>query len=354
MSLRSLKIGAGSSPRMRGTPGDGVKDGRIYGIIPAYAGNTRRSARPPARRRDHPRVCGEHMLTGLVCWVISGSSPRMRGTLPPDALSLVYVGIIPAYAGNTYFGRWRGTALRDHPRVCGEHVSGRKYCSILLGSSPRMRGTLGGHAWRVLFEGIIPAYAGNTSFMFNRLACRRDHPRVCGEHVGQVNDAACTGGSSPRMRGTRANRPLTPWPTGIIPAYAGNTMCATPALPSTRDHPRVCGEHVHCGSVFLAAWGSSPRMRGTPSSTRIHPTSRGIIPAYAGNTLSLISPRPCCRDHPRVCGEHQQVDEGRIRKRGSSPRMRGTPVLVSGSGAVRGIIPAYAGNTYHQPRTVKA
>ena len=32
----------------------------------------------------------------------------------------------------------------------------------LVGSSPRMRGTLHGHTIRALHHGIIPAYAGNT------------------------------------------------------------------------------------------------------------------------------------------------------------------------------------------------
>ena len=50
----------GSSPRMRGTPGDeaGVDDSA--GIIPAYAGNTAARRLPRRRLEDHPRVCGEH------------------------------------------------------------------------------------------------------------------------------------------------------------------------------------------------------------------------------------------------------------------------------------------------------
>ena len=46
-------------------------------------------------------------------------------------------------------------------------------------------------------------------------------------------------------------------------------------------------------------------MRGTPYTP--YPTGRytGIIPAYAGNTLVFDADRLERRDHPRVCGEHE-------------------------------------------------
>ena len=115
--------GVGSSPHTRGTrstpwnspspPGDHprirgeyelvvIRPSEIQGIIPAYAGNTPCASRPwaaptgssphtrgtPRRRattatcgRDHPRIRGEHFRRAG-CW-------------------LRYLGIIPAYAGNT-------------------------------------------------------------------------------------------------------------------------------------------------------------------------------------------------------------------------------------------------------------
>ena len=50
----------GSSPRMRGTPFRITEINWQIGIIPAYAGNTLIFTRASIRRRDHPRVCGEH------------------------------------------------------------------------------------------------------------------------------------------------------------------------------------------------------------------------------------------------------------------------------------------------------
>ena len=91
----------GSSPRMRGARlGDGLAVA-VPGIIPAYAGSTRRRAPVSPPRWDHPRVCGEHALSVAVSGRPAGSSPRMRGALVEELLFVVDEGIIPAYAGST-------------------------------------------------------------------------------------------------------------------------------------------------------------------------------------------------------------------------------------------------------------
>ena len=86
------------------------------------------------------------------------------------------------------------------------------------------------------------------------------------------------------MRGTLGFTPVLPRILGIIPAYAGNTVPAAAADSRHRDHPRVCGEHAHFGSLKIRFPGSSPRMRGTRAIRAVHIPEPGIIPAYAGNT----------------------------------------------------------------------
>ena len=132
------------------------------GIIPAYAGNTRNVIPHVLAIRDHPRVCGEHLFSGVTKWVSPGSSPRMRGTPCLLRLLIATTGIIPAYAGNTYTLRRVKTLLADHPRVCGEHKEGILPPAENPGSSPRMRGTPFTPHRMLLIAGIIPAYAGNT------------------------------------------------------------------------------------------------------------------------------------------------------------------------------------------------
>ena len=137
----------------------------------------------------------------LAAWWL-GSSPRMRGTRIPIASAT---------------SRW--------------------------GSSPRMRGTPPcANAYENLC-GIIPAYAGNTSYRTCRCKSRMDHPRVCGEHLPFYS------GFHPPLR--------------IIPAYAGNTFGHSVGFIGNWDHPRVCGEHLLDGQPKKTELGSSPRMRGT-------------------------------------------------------------------------------------------
>ena len=78
------------------------------------------------------------------------------------------------------------------------------------------------------------------------------------------------------------------WCAGIIPAYAGNTLEAIMKAYDTEDHPRVCGEHGRQIVRRIGIRGSSPRMRGTLPQPNRHTETRGIIPAYAGNTVILL------------------------------------------------------------------
>ena len=169
---------------MRGTPAVGEGDLLLAGIIPAYAGNTKSCPSPSRRSRDHPRVCGEH--SHILGWrdATMGSSPRMRGTHTLRNEHEQY--------------------HRDHPRVCGEHMVGTGTCSKYWGSSPRMRGTRRLSAAYRCYLGIIPAYAGNTVFPRTQFLVVRDHPRVCGEHICSALAVPVAKGSSPRMRGTPA------------------------------------------------------------------------------------------------------------------------------------------------------
>ena len=134
------------------------------------------------------------------------------------------------------------------------------------------------------FVGIIPAYAGNTWVDSAAVEGHGDHPRVCGEHSTGWPNMVNAWGSSPRMRGTRHHGLRRHTRLGIIPAYAGNTRDRQAHTSTGRDHPRVCGEHNFIALDPAEGRGSSPRMRGTHDRLRPGPQHRGIIPAYAGNT----------------------------------------------------------------------
>ena len=157
---------SGSSPRMRGTRS--IRNSRTIhpGIIPAHAGNTGALRRSVSHGRDHPRACGEHLIS---LWRV-----RHGG------------GIIPAHAGNTPYPRPPVIRSRDHPRACGEHVRRPPPGCTPPGSSPRMRGTRRPLILSFSRTGIIPAHAGNTRRSIRLRPGHGDHPRACGEHAKKL------------------------------------------------------------------------------------------------------------------------------------------------------------------------
>ena len=178
-------VTSGSSPRMRGARVRRPVRGSRTRIIPAYAGSTNAERAWFSVSADHPRVCGEHVSRFLDSSSSSGSSPRMRGAHGLVGFLLCLLGIIPAYAGSTVMDWMTPVCSRDHPRVCGEHGDIHGQDSWLAGSSPRMRGALPPLARCRALTRIIPAYAGSTTTQTRRVGASADHPRVCGEHCAQ-------------------------------------------------------------------------------------------------------------------------------------------------------------------------
>ncbi len=229
---------------MRGALLHGFRPQGRCGIIPAYAGSTGLHAPPQRPYRDHPRVCGEHPFTIAISFSALGSSPRMRGAPVRPTLLAAGRGIIPAYAGSTGSLPRTTSLCTDHPRVCGEHSPMSHISYVPPGSSPRMRGAPRAFALQRRGLGIIPAYAGSTQAPHGIQKATRDHPRVCGEHVEKMCSLSFIWGSSPRMRGARRVAVIRCLFRRIIPAYAGSTYAKEPFIIRREDHPRVCGEHL--------------------------------------------------------------------------------------------------------------
>ena len=232
----------GSSPRVRGTRAAHDYQSVVRGIIPACAGNTAFDSREIIKARDHPRVCGEHATLRVKLLRVSGSSPRVRGTRRVEREPGGCAGIIPACAGNTTASTRERPSSWDHPRVCGEHDGLNVGMPVKLGSSPRVRGTRHGQASVDIPVGIIPACAGNTSSHQVTELFLRDHPRVCGEHLACTHIRSYVRGSSPRVRGTPQVVDVHRLNGGIIPACAGNTEPIQQGIRAAQgSSPRVRG-----------------------------------------------------------------------------------------------------------------
>ena len=135
----------------------------------------------------------------------------------------------------------------------------------------------------------------------------------------------------------------------IIPAYAGNTITMATNPMTARDHPRLRGEHETAPQNAMVATGSSPLTRGTLSLVFGIGDDGGIIPAYAGNTPFHRHRRTFSEDHPRLRGEHASSSGSSTMDRGSSPLTRGTRYDNASMILRGGIIPAYARNTRGHP-----
>ena len=189
----------------------------------------------------------------------------------------------------------------------GEHTLAYKPGDTTLGSSPHARGTHNALLAAIIKAGIIPACAGNTWQSEQSRLVAGDHPRMRGEHIDVWLDDFMREGSSPHARGTRRQWRGHGQSAGIIPACAGNTNHGRGFLRCRRDHPRMRGEHQPRQRHRRGDWGSSPHARGTLDGGSRKIRQHGIIPACAGNTCAILSAPPSPKDHPRMRGEHGQT-----------------------------------------------
>ena len=315
----------GSSPHTRGALLSTCEDCVEHRIIPAYAGSTGSLTAYRGRRRDHPRIRGEHGTAEIAERLDSGSSPHTRGARGASGARIVRGGIIPAYAGSTLIPCSRATSSSDHPRIRGEHAGLGLGEAAARGSSPHTRGAPILLARQRLQIRIIPAYAGSTSRKSPERSSRRDHPRIRGEHDAGEHGYERRQGSSPHTRGAHDQRRSDDRRRGIIPAYAGSTRERDHGDFVEGDHPRIRGEHQPSRFSRCHAAGSSPHTRGARR------------PQGAGGRN--------VKDHPRIRGEHSALRERVTVYSGSSPHTRGARPIVGHVASADGIIPAYAGST---------
>ena len=232
---------------------------------------------------------------------------------------------IPARAGNTgaLHERIEGEAV--HPRSRGEHAHPGQRRPWEVGSSPLARGTQGPMPSPAIGLRFIPARAGNTHTSPLLTLPHTVHPRSRGEHVPQA---------------LRTRETLR-----FIPARAGNTWKSWLSTRSEAVHPRSRGEHFSAFALACRHAGSSPLARGTPHSTSRGARQSRFIPARAGNTAGISVTASSSTVHPRSRGEHSRPAPGYPWGAGSSPLARGTPGTdVPGHNTNR-FIPARAGNT---------
>ena len=151
-------------------------------------------------------------------------------------------------------------------------------------------------------ERSIPACAGEPMDRNGKRRLMVVYPRVCGGTTPPALQESECSGLSPRVRGNRLAMRSSKFFQRSIPACAGEPSNSMPAGSDSTVYPRVCGEPGRgsagrylqvvyprvCGgttdvtAVTAGDTGLSPRVRGNQSSLIRHGTSRGSIPACAG------------------------------------------------------------------------
>ena len=197
---------SGSSPRVRGARPMMRHNKLTERIIPACAGSTYSGAPCPAQLGDHPRVCGEHPTALCNGLQRAGSSPRVRGAPGDSSPVFPLDGIIPACAGSTNRLTVTDAPTWDHPRVCGEHAVSVRAITFARGSSPRVRGAPLGAPLALGENGIIPACAGSTAFrLADNKTSEGSSPRVRGA-LDAVSRQLRRGGIIPACAGSTCPR----------------------------------------------------------------------------------------------------------------------------------------------------
>jgi len=255
-------IVSGLSPRVRGSRPSCSRRPRAGGSIPAGAGEPRCGATPNIGRRVYPRGCGGAYRSARSRPAGRGLSPRVRGSRATTATPQPRGGSIPAGAGEPPRGLCEPAAHGVYPRGCGGALPPALARSSSPGLSPRVRGSRPCDRSAGPRRGSIPAGAGEPV----------KHP------VGEPKPE----GLSPRVRGSPLMKPSRIDLAGSIPAGAGE--------PAGEDHPRRrrgvyprgCGGAAVRPLVRGLAEGLSPRVRGSRDGCGLRPLWPGSIPAGAG------------------------------------------------------------------------
>ena len=132
---------AGSSPRARGTGQFILSWHWCSRFIPARAGNGPALVAAGCPSPVHPRARGERLMSRNHSPRTNGSSPRARGTDERRPLPDAFCRFIPARAGNGGSRQANSARAAVHPRARGERGHQRCPQPSERGSSPRARGT---------------------------------------------------------------------------------------------------------------------------------------------------------------------------------------------------------------------
>ena len=178
----------GLSPRTRGNLSNPLVQSAAPGPIPADAGEPARPSSKMTLPRAYPRGRGGTEIHRMMRTLDGGLSPRTRGNLNPVGVDRVPTGPIPADAGEPGYAGRSAAPNRAYPRGRGGTASASRLMNRVPGLSPRTRGNHPPRFCSALFLGPIPADAGEPFSMSNLFSTFGAYPRGRG---GTLSPTPC-------------------------------------------------------------------------------------------------------------------------------------------------------------------
>ncbi len=149
--------------------------------------------------------------------------------------------------------------------------------------------------------------------------------------------------SSPRERGSSPLRAVGTLARVVVPARAGVIRCMWTDCPFRPRRPRASGGHPSPYRLGAGPLLSSPRERGSSVVLRRRVRSAVVVPARAGVIPRSRGTWPPRWRRPRASGGHPSNVFFQARLTRSSPRERGSSYPAARRGGPRGVVPARAG-----------
>ena len=232
----------GLSPRGRGNPSIPIPATRTQRSIPAWAGEPYRAFPRCTRSRVYPRVGGGTAQGYTVEEIAKGLSPRGRGNHTPGIDLALYMGSIPAWAGEPSLDTRWPLLCWVYPRVGGGTLKGLCPPKPTTGLSPRGRGNPQQRRGGAVERRSIPAWAGEPGPVYLLPLPPTVYPRVGGGTGGSKDDLVNAIGLSPRGRGNRTLGQVHHFRPGLSPRGRGNLIGNLRGEPAARSIPAWAGE----------------------------------------------------------------------------------------------------------------
>ena len=190
------------------------------------------------------------------------TTPRVRGLHHAFLEFVIRARYNPACAGTTFEHRIAVICRTIQPRVCGDYRLGQMQMVPLFDTTPRVRGLLYAHFFRLRNWRYNPACAGTTIIANFNAIVLLIQPRVCGDYNALRFVLFLAVDTTPRVRGLRRQK-RAQWPCGRYnPACAGTTQIRWSWMPTHQIQPRVCGDYKRLAHVCTSMSDTTPRVRG--------------------------------------------------------------------------------------------